>query len=143
MKFSYFKFPLSVKSDFFGDFIYKPIIPIELKFKNNSINYLALIDSGADLSIIDAEAGEYLGIDVKNGKEEYFGGVQEAGLAVAYLHDVQIGIGDFRKKVTVGFSYDIAEHGYGIFGQKGFFDLFIVKFDFLKTEIELKPRFFD
>ena len=73
MKFSYFKFPLSVKSDFFGDFIYKPIIPIELKFKNNSINYLALIDSGADLSIIDAEAGEYLGIDVKNGKEEYFG----------------------------------------------------------------------
>lgn len=29
---------------------------------------------------------------------------------------------------------------YGIVGQKGFFDLFIVRFDLLKEEVELKPR---
>ena len=29
---------------------------------------------------------------------------------------------------------------FGLVGQKGFFDLFIVKFDLLRSEIELKPR---
>ena len=35
-------------------------------------------------------------------------------------------------------SYDIALHGHGILGQKGFFDIFTVKFDLGKEEIELK-----
>ena len=43
-------------------------------------------------------------------------------------------------KTTIGFSYDIARHGYGILGQKGFFDIFVVKFDLIKEEIELKQR---
>ena len=29
---------------------------------------------------------------------------------------------------------------YGIVGQKGFFDIFVVKFDLLKEEIELRAR---
>ncbi|MEK9183748.1 MAG: hypothetical protein AAB890_01600 [Patescibacteria group bacterium] len=34
----------------------------------------------------------------------------------------------------------ISLHGHGILGQKGFFDMFVVKFDFLKKEIELKGK---
>ena len=34
----------------------------------------------------------------------------------------------------------IAPHGYGILGQKGFFDIFVVKFDLLKEGIELQER---
>ena len=51
-----------------------------------------------------------------------------------------INIGGWNYKTTVGFSYDIAKHGFGILGQKGFFDIFIVKFDLTKEEIELKPK---
>mgnify|MGYP001607964096 FL=1 len=40
----------------------------------------------------------------------------------------------------MGFSYDIAKHGFGILGQKGFFDIFVVKFDLVKEEIELKEK---
>jgi len=53
---------------------------------------------------------------------------------------VVINIGGWNYKTTVGFSYDIAKHGFGILGQKGFFDIFVVKFDLLKEEIELKEK---
>jgi predicted aspartyl protease len=140
MKFRYFKFPLSEKSNFFGSSILKPIIPVGLTVDSNDLQYAALIDSGADFCIFDAEIGEALGLNVESGKKLRFGGIQEAGAAEAFLHDVTITIGGWKHKTTAGFSYDIAKGGYGILGQKGFFDIFTVKFDYPKEEIELKQR---
>ncbi len=140
MKFSYFKLPLSQLSNFYGSAILKPIIPIKISSGNNSLKYAALIDSGADFCIFDAEIGEYLGIDIRSGTKEIFGGIQERDGAEAFLHEVIINIGGWDYKTIVGFSYDIAKHGLGILGQKGFFDIFVVKFDLLKEEIELKER---
>jgi predicted aspartyl protease len=138
MKFSYFKFPLVPRSEFFGNYILKPIISVKVINGNNSLNYDALIDSGADFCIFDAEIGEVLEIDVKSGRKEIFGGIQEKGGAEAFFHNVKINIGGWEYKTKIGFSYDIAKHGYGILGQKGFFDIFSVKFDYLKAEIEIK-----
>ena len=39
-----------------------------------------------------------------------------------------------------GGSVDISEKSYGILGQRGFFDIFTVKFDLTKEEIELNPK---
>ena len=73
-----------------------------------------------------------------------FGGIQKRGTleseALAYLHTVGIEVGGWSYKTTVGFSYDIAKYGCGILGQKGFFNVFEVKFDLLKEQIELKFR---
>ncbi len=98
------------------------------------------VKRGADFCIFDAEIGEYLGIDIRSGTKEIFGGIQERDGAEAFLHEVIINIGGWDYKTIVGFSYDIAKHGFGILGQKGFFDIFVVKFDLLKEEIELKER---
>lgn len=102
--------------------------------------YSALIDSGADFCIFDAQIGEYLGIDTKSGIKVGFGGIQERGGAVAYLSEVILTVGGNQYKTSVGFSYDIAKHGYGILGQKGFFNLFSVKFDYRKSEVEIKEK---
>lgn len=141
MKFHYHKLLLPRRSDYFGTSLSKPIIPIKISVGEIEIKYAALIDSGADFCIFDAEIGEYLGLDIKNGRREEFGGIQERGGATAFLHNIVLNIGGTEYKTTIGFSYDIARHGFGILGQKGFFDIFIVKFDLLKEEIELKPRF--
>jgi hypothetical protein len=69
-----------------------------------------------------------------------FGGIQERGGAEAFLHSITVVIGGWNYRTTIGFSYDIAQHGFGIFGQKGFFDIFVVKFDYAKEEVELKER---
>ena len=140
MKFSYFKFLLDKRSDFFGSSILKPIIPIQITVDDLSVRYDALIDSGADFCIFDASLGESLGLDIRSGTEIAFGGIQQRGGATAYLHHLQIAVGGHGYTTIVGFSFDIATHGYGILGQKGFFDMFLVKFDLIKEEIELKPR---
>ena len=140
MKFSYLKFPLPHRSLFFGTSILKPIIPIELAVGNKKLRYAALIDSGADFCILDGAVGEYLGLDVRSGSKEVFGGIQERGGAEAFLHEITLNVGGWNYTTTVGFSYDIAQHGFGVLGQKGFFDIFVVKFDLIKEEIELKER---
>lgn len=81
-----------------------------------------------------------MGIAISSGIKEVFGGVQERGGSEAFLHKVTLGVGGWNYSATVGFSYNIARHGFGILGQKGFFDLFVVKFDLLKEEIELKDK---
>lgn len=105
-----------------------------------SLRYAALIDSGADFCIFDATVGEALGLQVRAGDPVIFGGVQDKGGATAFIHDVIIAVGVQNHKIKIGFSYDIAQHGFGILGQYGFFDIFIVKFDLLKEEVELKLR---
>ena len=77
MKFDYFKLPLPQRSDFFGSAILKPIIPLKISKGNQILQYAALIDSGADFCIFDAEIGENLGLNVRLGKKEIFGGIQE------------------------------------------------------------------
>lgn len=140
MKFPYFKFPLSEKSEFLGNSILKPVIPLKISYNKKSINYLALIDSGADFCIFDAEIGENLGIDIKSGEKIEFGGIQGKTGTEAFLHEVIINIGGWDYSTKVSFSYGIAPYGFGVLGQKGFFDIFIAKFDLQKEEIELKER---
>lgn len=140
MKFHYRKLLLQKQSDFFGASILKPIIPISLLVENKEVRYEALIDSGADFCIFDAKLGEYLGLDVKSGMKERFGGIQRMSGAEVFLHKVFIAVGGWRYFTTVGFSYHIADYGFGVLGQKGFFDIFIVKFDLFKEEVELIER---
>ena len=139
MKFRYFKFLLEKRSEFFSSSILKPIIPIQLTVGNSTVRYAALIDSGADFCIFDADIGESLSLHIRSGTEIDFGGIQERGSS-AYLHRISIIIGGHDHETMIGFSYEIAKHGYGILGQKGFFDLFEVRFDLKKEIIELKPR---
>lgn len=140
MKFKYFKFPLPESSEFFGSAIVRPVIPVDITVGNATVGYAALIDSGADFCIFDGGLGEILGLDVRSGEVIQFGGVQVNTPSLSYLHEIIITVGGSKHKIMAGFSYDIAPHGYGLLGQKGFFDLFIVRFDLLKEEIELKEK---
>jgi hypothetical protein len=81
----------------------------------------------------------FLGLDIKSGKKEIFGGISGEKLT-AYFHLLNAEIGDWKYELYCGFSYDIPSFGYGVLGQIGFFDIFVVKFDLAKEEIEIKPR---
>lgn len=108
--------------------ILRPIIPVILEHKDEKVGYRALIDSGADYNIFHAVVAEILGLNIKKGKKENFGGIS-GGQLTAYFHFVNIKIGGWKYKLYCGFSYDIPPFGYGVLGQKGFFNLFVVKFD--------------
>ena len=134
MKFFYKKFRLDD-----GTELLKPIIPIGLLFNGKIINYEALIDSGADFNIFNAEIGELLGIDVRSGKKIEFSGIAGKPFEV-YLHSLTLKMGGWQYKIIAGFSYEISPYGFGILGQKGFFNLFRVKFIYSKGVIEITPE---
>lgn len=121
----------------YGSGVIRPVIPIEIIYNKISVPYEVLIDSGADICIFDAQIGEILGIDIISGQKEEVWGITGFG-EFYYLHPVIIKVGGWSYKIKAGFLPNIAKLGYGIVGQKGFFDLFEIKFSHLKEEIELK-----
>lgn len=131
MKFRYKKF---------GN-VLRPVIPIKVSSSSNTegFGYEVLVDSGADLCIFHAEIGETLGINVKKGKpQEVFGIGGKA--SIYYLHKVNIIVGGWSYEIEAGFMPSVAGNvmQYGVVGQRGFFDLFTVKFNLSKSEIELR-----
>mgnify|MGYP001600290209 CR=1 FL=1 len=130
MKFRYKKYGETIR----------PVIPVVLRHKDRSLRYEALVDSGADLCIFHAEAGEYLGIDVKRGRPlEVFG--VGGKVSLYYLHKIIIEVGGCPFEIEAGFMPGVSGQvmSYGVLGQRGFFNLFkAVKFDFHKQDIEFK-----
>jgi len=134
MQFPYKKFKLAD-----GTELLKPIIPIGLLYNGKFVRYEALIDSGADFNIFNAEIGELLGIDIQSGKKVKFSGIDGEPFDV-FLHNLTLEIGGWQYKIVAGFSYQISPYGFGILGQKGFFDLFRIRFIFAKGIIEIAPE---
>lgn len=123
----------------FGQFL-RPVIPIKIKYNDVSVGYEVLVDSGADLCIFDAEIGELLGIDIESGRKNVVGGI--AGQTASYFtHQVEIEVGGWPYEIEAGFLPRVAGgFNYGVVGQKGFFDVFVVKFDLFKRSVELLYR---
>lgn len=129
MKFRYKKY---------GPGILRPVIRIEVVKNNLEVPYEVLVDSGADICIFDASIAQILGIDVVKGEKHEVSGL--TGFPeFYYLHPIIIKVGGLKYKVDVGFM-SMSGNAYGIVGQKGFFDKFVVKFDLQKEDLELKPR---
>ena len=130
MKFKYKKYGLDTL---------RPVIPIEISYKNLIVPYEVLVDSGADFCIFDAQIGEILGVEIEKGEKFNVAGIT-GKLEPYYVHSVNIKVGGWDYKIKVGFMPNMGSFSYGVVGQKGFFDTFVVKFDLLKAEIELRQR---
>lgn len=129
MKFKYKKY---------GPDTLRPVIPIEITANNLEVPYEVLVDSGADMCIFDAQIASILGINIVKGIKTQVSGVTGYPEDM-YIHTVRIKVGGLDCKMEVGFM-NMRNSTYGVVGQKGFFELFIVKFDLKKNEIEIKPR---
>ena len=121
--------------------IVRPVMTIKVRHGDKSLSYQVLVDSGADICLFSEEVGQAIGLDVRSGAgREVFGVGGKA--SIFYLHRVKIEAGGRPYEIEAGFMPEVAGRlmPYGVVGQRGFFDNFIVKFDLLKEEIELKPR---
>ncbi len=128
MKFKYKKYP--------PNFL-RPVIPITLVQNGIEVSYQALIDSGSDICIFDAGLLEILEINLTSGeRRELIGATGQP--AVFYFHLIGIKVGGWKYNIKAGFMPRTAALDYGLVGQQGFFNIFTVKFDLIKEEIELK-----
>ena len=119
----------------------RPVIPLRLRRNNVFVSCEVLVDSGADICLFNENLGEALGIDVRKGKAcELFGVGGKA--SVFFMHNIIIEVGENQYKIEAGFMPNVAGNimPYGLVGQKGFFEKFIVKVDLLNEEVEFKRR---
>ncbi|SRR5258708_24097803 len=131
MKFNYKKYSPT---------IFRPVIPIILEHRGVKVGYEVLVDSGADLNILDAEIADILGINLISGEKSEVSGITGSSEPF-YIHRITLIVGGCKcENIRVGFLKNIGQYGYGVVGQNGFFDLFTIKFDLLKKEIEIKPH---
>ncbi len=124
----------------YGDAL-RPVIPVTLLYKGAYVDYEVLVDSGSDHCFFDSEIGEDIGIYKSNSEiKEVFG--VGGKISLYYKHKVTIRIGKKSFETEVGFMPNLGGNivSYGIVGQQGFFDKFIVRFDYIKEEVELKER---
>ena len=119
---------------------YRPIIPISLKYNKKELNYLALLDSGADFNILHGEIAKILGIDLTKLKSIKFQGIKEGSEGIGYITEIEVGINHAFHKTMVVFSNDISENGYGILGQQGFFNNYKAHFLYRDREVVLEDE---
>ena len=132
MKFPYKRYHITFR---------RPVIPVVICYGTRELQYEALVDSGADVSLFDWEIANALGIKTTGGTPYEVLGVG-GGISVYYFHTVVLTVGEVSYKTKIGFTGNPTGQTipYGILGQRGFFDKFIVGFDLLQEEITLKLR---
>jgi len=136
MKFPYKKIPVIDPKSQKADHVFRPIIPVTLSFRGKSVSYEVLIDSGADNCIFDSAIAGVLRMPLSEDREKYFGGIGGSGIR-AYKQGVELSIGGVSFVTEVYFSSDLAKMGYGVLGQRGFFDHFRVRFVYSKKTVEI------
>lgn len=88
----------------------------------------AIVDSGSPYCMFRFDVGDFLGIDIRSGKESMVGGISEGIQERVYFHNVQIWVEEtWLIEVTAGFVKKLTFNG--ILGRNGFFDNFHVRFD--------------
>ncbi len=115
---------------------YRPLIPVEISLGNKVVLSHALIDSGADVCLFEADLCRRLGLELRQGERHSLQGVGR-GKVVFYLHVVHLKVGSNRAKVEIGFCDKMERIPFSILGQKGFFENFLVAFNYPKKWIEV------
>ncbi len=119
-----------------------PSIPIILSGKSGKYQFIALLDSGADMSVIPEDVAELLGVDLTENKEEAsgIGGKVPAIQSTIYL---EIGKGHENYSFSIPIKVIFNKGGQEIpilLGRAGFFDKFVITFNQKDEKITLKKN---
>lgn len=117
---------------------FKPLLPVQLVGNNGkSKGLVALIDSGADVSLAHAEYGRLLDIDIESGLLWNYGGSVDKKQGAAYIHQLHLIIPNHSSlDIEIGFTEDIAD-GIFLIGQRDFFRRYEVHFYLQKGYFEI------
>ena len=139
-----FKFPFEVVKN---DKI--PFLDIRITNKDNgkSVNYRAMLDSGAYANVFHSDIAQVLDIDLSKIKQtQLFTGVKESKkqmLGKAYIVELMIMQKGKSHKFDsyIIFSEEISNTGWGLLGRQGFFDQFDeVSFNYKNNKFYLQTK---
>lgn len=116
--------------------IFRPIIPIVIIYKQKLVTFEAMIDSGADSNVFHGDVAAYLGIKLTAGSKHNISGISGNPIK-GYEHMVTLRINGRHFNSKIVFSNQIPNNAIAVLGNRGFFDKFLVKFDYRNQLVEL------
>lgn len=115
---------------------YYPIVTVFVSAKNKppKSKILALIDSGASMSVFQPDMAKDLGIKIETGKPTELQGV--GGKITGYIHKLTLQCANKTIECPVVFSrqYKVS---FNLLGRSGFFESFLITFDESKKQLSL------
>ncbi len=136
MEFPYTKFKVSIKN--FPSELYIPLLDVTFIHGVKNISTKGLLDSGANITLMNKEWAKALGIDWKKGMQSSAYGIIGKPVPI-YIHQLEIEINKIsnsRKQTNVAF---IDSPNIGILlGQIGFFDKFKVTFEYSEKTFQIQ-----
>lgn len=111
-----------------------PVIPIRLHGPDGGILTRALVDSGARISLFQADLAQAIGVNVESGEPIYLEGI--GGRILGYTHTLTCGTDGHTFTGRIAFSGELLI-SFNLPGRQGFFENFAVIFDESGQEIRL------
>lgn len=119
----------------FSNHNYYPTVGIVF-FKNRNVaRSLALIDSGATISIFNSDIADKLDIIIENGEKTTLGGV--GGRIIGYIHKIKVRVAGKSFICPVVFSREY-KVSFNLLGRDTFFEKFKITFDEAKKSVILE-----
>lgn len=112
-----------------------PIIRVTLIHKNLKMIIVALVDSGANLSVFTWDVAKNLGIIVESGKKIFLGGVGGRIMGYEHVVDMELANKSFRAKIVFSREFLVS---FNLLGREDVFSRFMICFDEKRKLVELK-----
>lgn len=84
-----------------GNLVQLPIISVRVACNKIALPLWALVDSGADLTLLNASLARVFNVDLKKGTRISLAGVMESQEFIGYLHQANLAIKDVGSVDTV------------------------------------------
>jgi len=111
-----------------NSFVYRPLIRINISARSGGENMTidAMIDSGTDSTVLNADIARAIGIDLSKCSRIKLGGI---GSTEGYLSNVVVKVPDFKVVMDVPVAFAENPPFDGLLGQRHFFQRFKITFE--------------
>jgi len=115
-----------------------PSIPITISGKGARYDFIALVDSGADISVIPKSIAELLDLNL-NGKIEEASGIGGTVPAIQSILNIEINKGHEHYSFELPIKVIMNDNDFPILlGRAGFFEKFVITFNQMEEKLILK-----
>lgn len=119
--------------------VYKPQIKLAVQYGQEKHVLFALVDSGADVCLFPRGIADLLDIQIRKGERIDIAGIGGTRTPF-YFHEIELFLGQFHIKTKAGFSLNDNIGVGAILGQKGFFEHFVVSYDYKNKFLEIRKH---
>lgn len=131
-----FKYTQTLSTNLKGGFTKRPILELEITKGSETVDGLALIDSGADSTMMNIEYAKALGIDLTNLERKSFIGIGRE-LIECYVSLIEMKIKQFKRPILAQVAFTDSPNVNILLGQEDFFEKYQINFNRKKDLFEI------